>query len=193
MLTSTSTQLKSALEDWPKSIDDLGAASAMSYILPSQHIVNSPNVNINPANSTDTGNNLPHIARPQTEIQTAFEMIDMGILSHSLVIKFIFSPDGIRLTQRQYIKSMLADFGLSECRHVATPMVEKMHLLPDMGMPSADSILYQTMVGKLIFLIHTRPDIAYAVSIVSRFMAAPQENHAQAVKHIYRISKKQST
>lgn len=58
MLTSTSTQLKSALEDWPKSIDDLGAASAMSYILPSQHIVNSPNVNINPANSTDTGASL---------------------------------------------------------------------------------------------------------------------------------------
>lgn len=72
---------------------------------------------------------------------------------------------------------MLTDFGLSECRPVETPMAEKTHMLPDMGTPPADSVLYQTMVGKLIFLTHTRPHIAYAVSIVSGFMAAPQEIH----------------
>lgn len=136
-----------------------------------------------------TGNNLSYIARLRSDIQTAFEMTDLGTLSYSLGIEFLFGPDGIRLTQRRYIESMLADFGLSECRPVATPMVEKTHLVPDMGATPTDLVRYQTMVGKLIFLTHTRPDIAYAVSIVSRFMAAPQEIHAQAVKHIYRYLK----
>ncbi|OAE23571.1 hypothetical protein AXG93_4316s1020 [Marchantia polymorpha subsp. ruderalis] len=293
MFTSTSMQLKLALEDWPEAIDDLGAASSMSYTSPSQHIVNSHNVNINPANSTNTaghqgwtiahldvktaflngdieeeiyvqpppgfespthphhvyrlkkvlyslkqaprawyhkvdnylttqglrksttdqnlyfhedngllillilyvddvyltGNNLPHIARLWTEIQTAFKMTDLGTLSHSLGIEFLISHDGIRLTQRQYIESMLADFGLNKCRLVATHMAEKTHLLSDMRTPPADSVLYQTMVRNLIFLIHTRSDIAYVVCIVSRFMAAPLEIHARAVKHSYRYLK----
>lgn len=81
---------------------------------------------------------------------------------------------------------MLQEFGLENCKSVSTPMIEKLKLTPDMQAPAADSTRYQRMVGKLIFLTHTRIDISYAVSVVSRFMSNPQEPHAQAVKHIYR-------
>ena len=65
-------------------------------------------------------------------------------------------------------------------------MDEKEQLEPDMLAPPTDQALYQRMVGKLILLTPTRPDIAYAVRIVSRFMSKPQEPHARAVKHLYR-------
>lgn len=54
---------------------------------------------------------------------------------------------------------------------------------------STDPTTYQRMVGKLIFLTHTRPDLSHAVSLVSRFMSHLQEPHLQAVKHIFRYLK----
>lgn len=81
---------------------------------------------------------------------------------------------------------MLQEFGLENCKSVPTLMLEKLRLTPDMGAPPVDSAHYQRMVGKLIFLNHTRPDISYAVSVVSRFMTHLQEPHATAVKHLYR-------
>lgn len=99
-----------------------------------------------------TKNNLLHIARLWKEIQTAFDMTELVTSSYSSRIEFLLSPYSIRFTQLQYIKSMLANFRLSECRHVATSMIEKTHLLPHMRTPHANSLLYQTLVGKLIFL-----------------------------------------
>lgn len=77
---------------------------------------------------------------------------------------------------------MLVEFGLSDYRPAATPVQTKLQLLPDMEAAHADPVQYQRMVRKLVFLTHTRPDIAYAVNVVSKSMAAP---HAQAVKHLY--------
>lgn len=113
-------------------------------------------------------------------------MSDLGLLSYSLRMGFMFLPNGIAITQHNYIREMLAEFGLADIHLVYTPMVEKEHLQPDIKAQPADQVNYQRMVGKLIFLTHIRPDIAYAVSIVSRFMTNPQELHARAVIHIYR-------
>lgn len=133
-----------------------------------------------------TGNDTEYIDLIRTDIQREFEMTDLGVLTYSLGLEFIFLAEGLAVTQRQYIRTMLTDVGLENCRPVPTPMIEKQKLEPSMDAPLADPTKYQQMVGKLIFLSHTRPDIAFAVSIVSRFMNKPQEPHAQAVKHIYR-------
>ena len=133
-----------------------------------------------------TGDDVERLQITRTALNKEFDMSDLGVLSHSLGMEFQFSDAGIAITQRAYVSDMLAEFGLSDCKPSPTPMVEKEHLEPDMLAPPTDQTLYQRMVGKLIFLIHTRPDIAYAVSIVSRFMSKPQEPHARAVKHLYR-------
>lgn len=132
-----------------------------------------------------TGSNSSHVALLRSEIQQAFDMSDLGPLTYSLGLEFISCPAGILVSQRQYVKATLHEFGLDTCKPAATPMIEKVHLVPDMQAEAADSSLYQIMVGKLIFLTHTRPDIGYAVSVLSRFMAHPQAPHAQAVKHLF--------
>ncbi|KAG0598392.1 hypothetical protein M758_12G069100 [Ceratodon purpureus] len=113
-------------------------------------------------------------------------MSDLGLLLYSLGLEFLFQPEGILVTQRKYIQDMLTKFGLDQCKPASTPMLEKLKLVPEMNAPPVDVTHYQRLVGKLIFLTHTRIDIAYAVSVVSRFMQCPQEPHLQAVKHLYR-------
>lgn len=73
---------------------------------------------------------------------------------------------------------MLTEFGLDKCKPASSPMMKILHMLHDMQALPTVSALYQRVVGKMIFLIHTRIDIAYAVSIVSRFMNSSQEPHA---------------
>ena len=131
-----------------------------------------------------TGNDSKCIALIRSHIKGEFEMSDLGLLSYSLGLEFLFRPEGILFTQRQYILELLTEFGLADCKPVATPMAEKLRLTLDMAAPVVDCHRYQRMVGKLIFLTHTRPDICYAVSVVSRFMVCPQELHLQVVKHI---------
>lgn len=133
-----------------------------------------------------TGDNEAHISFIRQDIQSTFEMTDLGLLSYSLGIEFLFQPKGILMTQRRYIHDMLQEFGMHECKPATTPMLEKLKLVPEMNAPPVDVSLYQRMVGKLIFLSHTRIDIAYSVSMISRFMACPQEPHQQAVKHLLR-------
>jgi hypothetical protein len=67
---------------------------------------------------------------------------------------------------------------------MATPMLERLKLLTDMGEEPVDPTHYRCLVGKLIHLMHSRPNISFAVRVVSRFMAKPQVSHLQAAKRI---------
>jgi hypothetical protein len=136
-----------------------------------------------------TGDHHENISLLRAAIQTQFSITDLGLLSYSLGLEFHFSSIGILVTQRRYISDMLSEFGLSNCHSVSTSMAEKITLLPDMEAASVDPTHYQRMVGKLIFLTDTRPDIAYSVSVVCRFMEKPQLLYAQALKHIFRYLK----
>lgn len=69
-----------------------------------------------------TGDNTSNIAAIRANIQREFEMCDLGLLSYSLELEFIFDSTGILVTQRQYVCELLSDFGLSECRPAHTPI-----------------------------------------------------------------------
>ena len=136
-----------------------------------------------------TGDHVEKINWLREEIKKQFSMTDLGILTHSLGIEFIFHEYGITMTQRRYITTTLEEFGLIDCNSSPTPMLEGTKLKIDMEQPYVDAKLYQRMVGKLIYLTQSRPDIAYSVSIVSRYMNRPQVPHMLAVKHIFRYLK----
>ena len=91
------------------------------------------------------------------------------------------SKRGIVVSQRKYILDMLVETGMSWCKPSDTPieMGTKLGDVKD-GVP-VDTWRYQRLVGKLIYLSHTRPGIAFAVSMVSQFMHSPCEEHLEAV------------
>jgi hypothetical protein len=88
--------------------------------------------------------------------------------------------------QREYALSILHQFSMDECSPSLTPLPEGIILSKNSATPPVDATLYRMLVGKLLFLTKTRPDLTYAVSVVSRFMQNPQEAHLQAAKHILR-------
>ena len=99
------------------------------------------------------------------------------------------SKRGIFLSQRKYVLDLLAETGMLECKPADTPIIQN-HCLADYpDQVSTNKERYQKLVGRLIYLSHTRPDIAYAVSLVSQFMHNPSEVHMEAALRILRYLK----
>lgn len=95
------------------------------------------------------------------------------------------SKKGIVVSQQKYILDLLKETGMSGCRPADTPMDPNVKLWGEGSVPVDTGRL----VGKLIYLSHTRPDIAFSVSVVSQFMHSPFEEHLEAVYRILRYLK----
>ncbi|KAL9994189.1 putative RNA-directed DNA polymerase [Helianthus debilis subsp. tardiflorus] len=118
-----------------------------------------------------------------------FEMKDLGRLKYFLGIEVLRSKQGIFICQKKYILDLLAETGMLDCKPADTPMIANQKLYMEDGAKLANKERYQRLVGKLIYLSHTRPDIAYAVGVVSQFMHQPQVSHMEAVWRIVRYLK----
>jgi hypothetical protein len=136
-----------------------------------------------------TGNNSEEISRLQQQLATEFEMKNLGGLKYFLGIEVARSKQGIFLSQRKYILDLLSEVGLLECKLADTPIVQNHKLGEHLDQAPTNKERYQRLVGKLIYLSHMRPDIAYAVSVVSQFMHNPSEEHMDAVIRILRYLK----
>lgn len=104
-------------------------------------------------------------------------------------IEVLRSNKGIFISQRKYILDLLAEAGMLDCNPAETPMMINHGLKIVDGAELADRSQYQRLVGKLIYLSHTRPDIAYAVGVISQFMHKPQVNHVEAALRVIRYLK----
>ena len=85
------------------------------------------------------------------------------------------------LGQSAYASKLLERSGMAECKPCVTPMEERLKLTKASTVAKVDATLYRSIVGGLRYLVHTRPDIAFAVGYVSRFMEDPREDHWAAV------------
>lgn len=113
-------------------------------------------------------------------------MKDLGLISRYLGVQVDSLPDGYFLHQTDYTNQLLRETGMSKCRPLTIPLLEGTVLLTDMSSSKVDTIYYNCVVGKLIYLTNTRPDISYSVGIVSRYMVTPQQSHLDAVLHSLR-------
>jgi hypothetical protein len=136
-----------------------------------------------------TGDDHEEIKLLETKLSKEFEMKNLGGLKYFLGIEVARSNKGIFLSQRNYILDLLAEVGMLDCKPADTPMIQNHKLGIDPNQSPANKERYQRLVGKLIYLSHTRPDIAYAVSVVSQFMHSPSEEHMEAVMRILRYLK----
>uniref|UniRef100_A0AAV1VGL5 Reverse transcriptase Ty1/copia-type domain-containing protein n=1 Tax=Peronospora matthiolae TaxID=2874970 RepID=A0AAV1VGL5_9STRA len=134
-----------------------------------------------------TGSSLEMIARTKNDLKTRFEMTDSGKCAFVLGIELLDGEDGsVTMCQRRYVDDVLKRFGMDECKAVASPVDVSSRLVPS-NSASKVNVPFREAVGALMHLTTaTRPDIAYAVSFVSRFMEKPQEEHWVAVKRIFR-------
>ena len=133
-----------------------------------------------------TGSNQQLITQLKSHLHRTFRTNDLGPISRYLGVQFERSSTCLRMHQTTYVHIILHQFGIDQCAPSPTPLPEGTSLSKDSGTPSVDATLYRMLVGKLLFLTKTRPDISHAVGVVSRYMQNPQEAHLQAAKHILR-------
>uniref|UniRef100_A0A2N9J8P7 Integrase catalytic domain-containing protein n=1 Tax=Fagus sylvatica TaxID=28930 RepID=A0A2N9J8P7_FAGSY len=136
-----------------------------------------------------TGSDKEGIQILINHLSSSFLTKDLGKLRYFLGIEVARSKAGISLSQRKYTLDILQDTGYLGSKPVATPMEPNLKLMPDEGDFVDDPDTYRRLVGKLIYLTITRPDISYAVSIVSQFMTNPRVPHMNAVIRILKYLK----
>ncbi|KAG2791496.1 hypothetical protein PC113_g25824 [Phytophthora cactorum] len=114
-------------------------------------------------------------------------MTDSGKCAFVLGIELVDGPDGsVTMCQRRYVDDILKRFGMDECKAVVSPVDMSTRLISSDAATKVNAP-FREAVGALMHLMTaTRPDIAYAVGYVSRFMENPQEEHWVAVKRIFR-------
>lgn len=133
-----------------------------------------------------TGSNGKNIESFKQEMMRMFEMSDLGLLSYYLGIEIKQTPDCISLCQAGYAIKILEKTGMLSCNSTRIPMEPKSKLKKQDGEPLVDATEYRRIIGSLRYLVNTRPDLAYSVSVVSRYMDAPTVTHMNAVKQILR-------
>jgi Reverse transcriptase (RNA-dependent DNA polymerase) len=135
-----------------------------------------------------TGNDTVEMKRIKGSLAIEFEMKDLGPLCYFLGIEVASAPNEIFISQQKYILELLHETGMLGCRPANTPIDPNQGLKGGIS-DQVDREQYQRLVGRLIYLSHTRPDISYAVSVVSRYMHDPRVVHQEAVDRILRYLK----
>eukprot|EP00253_Pinus_taeda_P023118 PITA_23118 len=118
-----------------------------------------------------------------------FEITEMGLLRYFLAIEVDQNENGIFISQAKYVNEVLGRFNMQECKAVITPTVMGLKLSKGDSSKDFDPSLFKTIVGSLMYLTPTRPDIMFDVSLISRFMERPKEAHWQVEKRILRYVK----
>lgn len=136
-----------------------------------------------------TGDDKEEIPRIKNVLTKEFEIKDLGNLKYFLGMEIARSKKGIFVSQRKYVLDLLKDTAMLDCKPADTPMDSTTKLGSIQDSAPIEKGRYQRLVGKLIYLSHTRPDIAFSVSVVSQYMNNPTEEHMTTVQRILRYLK----
>jgi hypothetical protein len=128
------------------------------------------------------------IAQTKRELSTEFEMKDFGLMHYFLGLEVCHKPSEIFLSQSRYAVDVLRRFGMMDCKSMTTPMISNLKKLHDQttGSDPEDPIAYCQIIGSLMYLVHTRPDIFYAVNSLSQFMCELEHIYMVVAKHVLR-------
>lgn len=132
------------------------------------------------------GNSLTDINKLKSMLSQTFHMKDLGPVSYFLGIEIYRSVDGFFLSQRKYVTDILQEYGMLRARPLQLPMDTHLKLTQDKGEVLSDPTPYQRLVGRLIYLTITRPDIAFTVQLLTQFMQRPTTVHMQTAKRLLR-------
>ncbi|KAI4312157.1 hypothetical protein MLD38_037000 [Melastoma candidum] len=97
--------------------------------------------------------------------------------------------DGIFFNQKKYATDLLKKFRMNEAKSVPTPLVANLKLVKDDGSDAADATLFRSIIGSLLYLSTSHPDLMFAASYLSRFMQSPSQIHLCAAKRVLRYVK----
>ncbi|GKC98338.1 ribonuclease H-like domain-containing protein, partial [Tanacetum coccineum] len=139
-----------------------------------------------------TGNSISKIEKFKVYLKSKFMIKDLGKLKYFLRIKVVNTDKGICLNQNKYVLDLLSKYGMLACKPAKTPLMSKLVISNEASDkdPLLENITnYQKLMGKLIYLTNTRPDISYVVHCLSLFMHSSLTSHLKIAFKILRYLK----
>ena len=122
-------------------------------------------------------------------MQSEFEMSMIGELPFFLGLQITHRFEGIFLSQEKYLREMLKRFQMEDSTPMSTPMVTRCKLSKDDDSPDVDHISYRSMIGSLLYITTSHPNIMHVAGMVGRYQATPEQSHLLAIKRIFRYLK----
>ncbi|XP_022860639.1 uncharacterized protein LOC111381130 [Olea europaea var. sylvestris] len=135
------------------------------------------------------GDNASEIQQLKDYLAQNFKLKDIGPLKYFLGIEVARSSQGISICQRKYALEILQDCGLLAAKPVGFPMEQNLKLTAEDGIDLADPTKYRRLIGRLLYLTITRPDISYSVQVLSQFLSKPKDTHWKAALRTARYLK----
>ncbi|CAM8965248.1 unnamed protein product [Rhodiola kirilowii] len=120
------------------------------------------------------------------QMQSEFKMSMVGEMCYFLRLQVKQKVDSIFISQSKYARNLIKKFDLEKASHKRTPTATHVKITKDEAGTSVDQTLYRSMIGSLLYLTASRPDIAHAVGVCARYQANPKESHLMNVKRIIR-------
>jgi hypothetical protein len=133
-----------------------------------------------------TGCSTSVIVAVKRILHDRFLMKDMHLLHFFMGLNISQDASGIKLSQAKYAQDLLDIFHMIDYKSTPTPSLSRFKLEDGGDTPLVERTLYIYLVGSLLYLTHSRPDLPYAVGIVSKFMQELHELHWKDAKHILR-------
>ncbi|GJR12877.1 retrovirus-related pol polyprotein from transposon TNT 1-94 [Tanacetum coccineum] len=119
------------------------------------------------------------------EMSSEFQMPMMGQMSFFLGLQVSQNPGGIFINQSKFALEILKKFGMDSCDPIDTPMVDRLKLDEDPLRIIVDQTRFHSMVGSLMYLTASRPDLIFAVCMCARYQESPTKRHLEALKRVF--------
>ena len=104
-------------------------------------------------------------------------MSDLGLLKQFVGLEIEKNSDGVMVTQSKYSLDLLIKFNMADCSPAPFPFLSGISLEEGKSTPPMDCTIYRQLIGILLYLTHSQPDICYAMNAVSRYMQKPHDIH----------------
>ncbi|KAL5540631.1 hypothetical protein UlMin_043206 [Ulmus minor] len=129
------------------------------------------------------------IVQLKADLSKAFKLTDLGTLKYFLGLEIAHAATRICVSQRKCVLDLLSEFGYLGCKLASTPMEVNARLSIEDDNDLPDVSMYRRLIGKLLYLTLTRPDISYDVGQLSQFLSAPKASHLHAAQCVLRYLK----
>jgi len=135
------------------------------------------------------GNSMEEIEHIKGLLHSTFKIKNLGELKYFLGIEVARSKKGIHLCQRKYALDILEETGMLGSKPCSTPFLSDTKSLYKTENYLSNPSSYRRLIGKLLYLTNTRPDLCFSVNLLSQFMQSPTNYHYRALQHILRYIK----
>ncbi|GJZ31003.1 ribonuclease H-like domain, reverse transcriptase, RNA-dependent DNA polymerase [Tanacetum coccineum] len=133
-----------------------------------------------------TGTPKKEIDKFKAQMEEKFEMSDLGLLAYYLGIEVTQTNDDISIRQSAYANKILKEARMIDCNETLIPMDLRTRLMKITEGKMVNATEYQSLIGCLRYLLHTRPELSYSIGLLSRFMQETREQHMKAIRQVLR-------